>query len=166
MRFFIHSGKTVSYVVMQLNNAIATHLRGGAKRGAIRVRGMNAYPSGFGWYRIYGELASKGNDLLACVSFLSVRIKNMTLSKVAPTQPENKMFAFEQGLLNPEILRAPRVLKVVYEKVRGHNTPRVINRAVQASEGMRSFISETLSALHQKTVSENKLRQLQAKFSH
>ena len=165
MRFFIHAGKTVSYAVMQINQAIATHLRGGAKRGVIRVRGMNAYPSGCGWYRIYGELASKGNDLLACVSFLSVRIKNMTLSKVA-VQPENKLFAFEQGLLNPEILRAPRVLKVVYEKVRGHSTPRVINRAVQAGEGMLSFISETLSALHNKAVSENKLRALQAKFSH
>jgi hypothetical protein len=164
MRYFMHVHKTVSYAVLQINKAIATHLRGGKKSGAFRVRGMTVYPSGFGWYRIYGELSSKGSDLLSTVNFLAVRIKNMALRKIEQVEP--KLFAFEEGFLNPAILKATRVLKVQYQTIRGHRVPCVINRAVQASEGFREFLSESLNRLHSRTVSDNKLVALQAKFAH
>lgn len=167
MRHFMHVHKTVSYVVMQFNKAVATYLRGGKTSGSFRVRGMTAYPSGRGWYRVYGEVEKKGNDLLTTVSFVAARIKNMMMRPLENVQPAtSKLFAFEQGFLSSEILKVRRIQKVVYEKVRGHSVPRVVNRAVQASEGFRDFIAGALNSLHQKTVTENKLRALQAKFSH
>ena len=167
MRYFMHVHKTVSYVVMQLNKAIATHLRGGKTSGSFRVRGMTAYPSGRGWYRVYGEVEKKGNDLLTTVSFVAARIKNMRMLPLENVQQvPSKLFAFEQGFFPSNLLKVRRIQKVVYDKIRGHSVPRIVNRAIQASEGFRDFLAGALNSLHQKTVTENKLRILQAKFSH
>lgn len=164
MRYFMHVRKTISYVSVQLNNLIASHLRGGKKSGAIRVRGMTLYSTGFGWYRMYGEVAHRGNDLLASMQFVSVRIKNMALKRLPV--PETKLFAFEEGFLSPSILKTRRVLNVVYETVRGHRVPRVVNRAIQASDGFREFLSDSLTRLQQQAAYESKLAALQAKFAH
>ena len=62
MRYFVHVRKTVAYATLQLSRAVLTHLRGGRTDGEIRVRGVSLYARGFGWYRIYGDVAQRGLD--------------------------------------------------------------------------------------------------------
>lgn len=167
MRYFVHVRKTVAYATLQLSRAVLTHLRGGRTDGEIRVRGVSLYARGFGWYRIYGDVAQRGLDLMSTINFLSVRIKNMALKRLSVSDADtSSMFAFKEGFFSPAILSVRRVLKVTYDTVRGHRTPRVINRAHQASAGFAEYMSATLGALHQKSVSANKLDALVAKFSH
>ena len=167
MRYFIQTRKTIVYASVQMCQAVATYLRKGKTSGVIRVRGMSMYPSGFGWYRIYGDVASKGSDILAALNFLAVRIKNMALKRVvAVEESKPEMFAFTEGFFSTEILHLPRVLKVRYDTVRGHRVPKVVNRALQASEGMREYLSESLSRLAASSLNQNKLNALVAKFSH
>lgn len=166
MRYFMHFGKTIAYATVQISKAVLTHLRGGRTGGEIRVRGTPLLAQGSGWYRIYGEVENRGNDILSTLNFISVRIKNMALKRLPVVQSSEHLFAFKEGFFKPEILSARRVLKVSYDTVRGHRVPRVVNRAYQASAGFAQYLAGMIDSLNKKAVSEQKLTALVAKFSH
>lgn len=163
MRYFIHIYKTSSVAVLQLKKQVVDALLAGKEKKAIRIKqDVYAYPTGCGWYRIYGNAKACGRDLKEALRLLRSKINNLLSTEIDP------MSVIKLGMMKASVLNKRKVF-VTYKTVRGHKVAFSTSRAIQACKGLLDELMGIFNPSeftdHGHRVSDNKLKMLQEKFS-
>lgn len=149
MRYFSKVSKCSACLVFQVSSSLANLLRHG-RRGAIKVRGRNAYPVGGGWFHITAA-ATDVADLRQCATHIKMRIRNLLMLEHRPAQVETLAAPVEVVSGTPR----KRIVKV---------RQGLIDRSAQARQGLEEELRQYLMRSLQAASLAVRVAQLNAKF--